>query len=231
MTLHLSIDTPGSELSVSREFMFAGDEVRLAGQMDYPVTSQTPSGFPLLFVLHYAGSTTRDDYQGLAAVALECSYAVFRWDKRGTGRSGGSARGSAVQDAVNAYAVALEQPGINRRRVVVAAYGAGTSLLGSAFGLFARLQHPHAALLIANKLDSDAILALDCPVQIVAGDAELTPWKPYAEEASLSHRRTYAHGAAFALASGADHLLRLPNGELHSGARDVIRAWLERLAR
>src|SRR5215212_8223910 len=98
------------------EVIFAGDEVRLAGQIDYPDTPRPQDGYPLLFVLHHACCTSREDYSEYAEIALANGYAVFRWDKRGTGRSGDSGRGSTTQDAVNAYDIALTQPDINRKR-------------------------------------------------------------------------------------------------------------------
>jgi pimeloyl-ACP methyl ester carboxylesterase len=218
-----------SDLSVAREFYFAGDEVRLAGQIDYPVTSRTPNGFPLVFVLHHAGGNTRDRYQDFAQIALECDYAVFRWDKRGTGRSGASASGSVVQDAVNAYENALLQPGINRKRVFILAIASGTELLGSAFGLFARIQRPFATLLVANMLDPEAILAIDTPVQIVVGQNDWNPWQTYAVAASNRHNQQYTYGAAYYVAPNADRMVTIQqNGEaqFHEGARKVIQDWL-----
>jgi alpha-beta hydrolase superfamily lysophospholipase len=103
----------------------------------------------------------REDYAEYAQIALAHGYAVFRWDKRGSGRSGDSGRGSTTQDAANAYEIAVSQPDINRKRVVILAVGEGSALLGSAFGLFARTQHPYAVLLVANMLDANEILALD----------------------------------------------------------------------
>lgn len=226
MALTLTFDSP-LELSVARELTFAGDEVRLAGQIDYPVTSRTPNGFPLLFILHHAGCNTREEYQALAETALAYDYAVFRWDKRGTGRSGGGARGSAVQDAVNAYTTALEQPGINRKHIVIAAFGAGTAQLGSAFGLFARAQHPRAALLIDNMLDAGAILALDCRVYIITDDSPHLPAREYAEAACLAHQRAYpAHGTAYSIARG-DQLLSADDTTPDPNVLDAIRAWFE----
>ena len=64
-------------------------------------------------MLHHACCNTREDYNDYAEVALANGYAVFRWDKRGTGRSGDSGRGSTTQDAVNAYDIALAQPDVN----------------------------------------------------------------------------------------------------------------------
>jgi alpha-beta hydrolase superfamily lysophospholipase len=228
MTLSLDLDNP-SELSVAREVTFAGDEVRLAGQIDYPVTTQTPNGFPLLFILHHAGWNTREDYQHIAELALECGYAVFRWDKRGTGRSGASGRGSSSQDAVNAYTTALEQAGINRKQAVIAAFGSGSALLGSAFGLFARVQHPRGALLVANMLDAEAVIAVDCAVKIIGGDEKHMPWQQYAEQACMAHRQAYAHGASWFVAHQTDQVLRLSDGTFHPQARAEIEAWLKSL--
>ncbi len=106
-----------------RELVFAGDNVRLAGQMDYPAAPAPVDGFPVIFILHHAGGNTREDYEHYAALGLESGWAVFRWDKRGTGRSGAGGRGSTLKDAVNAYEVALQQPRINPRRAVVLAQG------------------------------------------------------------------------------------------------------------
>ncbi|MDZ4766575.1 MAG: alpha/beta hydrolase [Chloroflexota bacterium] len=229
MALNLTLDFP-IELSVARELTFAGDEVRLAGQIDYPVTSRTPNGFPLLFILHHAGCNTREDYRHIAEAALESDYAVFRWDKRGTGRSGGGARGSSVQDAVNAYTTALEQPGINRKHIIIAAFGAGTALLGSAFGLFARTQLPCGVLLVANMLDAEAVLAIDAPLQIIASDEAHFPAHEYAEAVCAAHNKAYKqHGAAYHIAHDVDQVLKYADGNPDLDARDAIRAWLERV--
>lgn len=181
----------------SREMVFAGDGVRLAGQIDYPTTPKPQSGFPLLFVLHHAGWNTRSSYQHFANIALASGFAVFRWDQRGAGRSGAGGRGSTTQDAVLAYETALDQPDVNHRRVVIMAHGAGTGLLGSSYGLFARVQRPHAAILVGNLLDHDAVLALDTTVRIVVGQNDWNPWKHYGKMASEAHNATYSHGAAY----------------------------------
>ncbi|MDX2160837.1 MAG: hypothetical protein SF162_05885 [bacterium] len=215
-----------------QEVIFAGDGVRLAGQMEYPVSSAPPSGYPLLFVLPQASCHTREEYDDFAHVALDRGYAVFRWDKRGTGRSGSSGTGSAVQDAVNAYETALTQNSINRHRVVIMALGAGTSLLGSCFGLFARVQPPMGALLIANMLDETAITAINTRIQIVNGAKDWTPADQYAEAAAIAHQATYRYGADFYVTPDADRMLMTDrNGttHLHASARKVISSWLHTL--
>ncbi len=222
-------------IAASNEIVFAGDEVRLAGQIDYPDSPRPENGYPLLFVLHHACCNTREDYSDYAEVALTSGYAVFRWDKRGTGRSGASGRGSTTQDSVNAYEIAVTQPDINRKRVVILAIGAGSALLGSSFGLFARTQHPFAVLLAANMLDEQEILALDTRIKIVMSPDDWNPPAIYGEAAALAHKQAYRHGASFFLTEGGDRLLMdtdaYGSSVLHSSARKAIGDWLNSLTR
>ena len=222
-------------LSSATEIVFAGDEVRLAGQIEYPDTPRPEKGYPLLFVLHHACSTMREDYADYANVALTHGYAVFRWDKRGNGHSGDSGRGSTTQDAVNAYEVAVSQENINRKRVIILAVGEGSALLGSSFGLFARTQHPYAVLLVANMLDPDEILALDTRIKIVMSPEDWNSPQVFGETAVKAHKQTYRHGASFFLTSGGDRLLMDEDvygiTSLHFSARKVVGDWLNSLTR
>lgn len=226
MTLNLQVASP-----LIQELVFAGDEVRLAGQTDYPVQPRQSTKFPLLFILHHACGSTREDYAAYAEIGLESGYAVFRWDKRGTGRSGGGGRGSTTQDAVNAYEIALEQPYVDRKRAVILALGAGTGLLGSSFGLFARAQHPYGTLLVANMLDEQDILALDTRLCIVAGQEDWNTPEQYAEVAATAHNDAYRHGASAYIAPQADRMLLTSDEAIHDGARKVMRDWLKRILR
>ena len=221
--------------SVPNEIVFAGDEVRLAGQIDYPNSPRPENGYPLLFVLHHACCNMREDYVDYAEIALAQGFAVFRWDKRGGGRSGDSGRGSTTQDAANAYEVAISQPEINRKRVVIFAVGAGSALLGSSFGLFARTQHPYAALLIANMLDASEILALDTRIKILMSPEDWNSPELYGEAAVSAHKQAYRHGASFFLSDGGDNLLMTEDmygrTHLHPSARKVVGDWLNSLTR
>lgn len=213
-----------------REIVFAGDGVRLAGQMDYPSTPPPlDSSYPLIFMLHYAGWNTRDDYAHYARLGLNSNYAVFRWDKRGTGRSGAGGRGSSTQDAVYAYETALSQPNINRKRVVILAQGDGTLLLGRAFGLFARVQPPRGVILASNMLDASAIGAIDAPIHIVQSEDDWNHWRQFAREASMAHNQLYSHGASYYVARGACRSLLNSDQTFHNGVKLSLQDWLETL--
>jgi alpha-beta hydrolase superfamily lysophospholipase len=218
------------KVAPSHELVFAGDGVRLAGQIDYPTTPRRGSSFPLVFVLHHAGSDDRTGYTAFADMALDSGYAVFRWDKRGTGRSGAGGRGSTTQDAVNAYEIALEQPYIDRKRAVILAQDAGTGLLGSSFGLFARVQHPQGVILATNRLDEEAVLAIEAPTLIVVGQHDWKPWQRFGRAAATAHNTVYRYGASYYVAPYADRMLIDPRtGLFHFGAQKTIMDWLAAL--
>ncbi|MBK8023385.1 MAG: hypothetical protein IPK19_18625 [Chloroflexi bacterium] len=218
--------------SEKREVLFAGDHVWLAGQIDRPKQAAPAGGYPLLFILPHASSTTREDFDEHAAIALRVGFAVFRWDKRGTGRSGSGGRGSTTQDAINAYEAALLQPEVNRRRTIVMAVGAGTGMLGNAYGLFARLQRPAGALLIANQLSPEEILAIDTEIHIIMSQEDWNAPETFGSLAAIAHRQQYPYGAGFTMVSDCNRFLMTEyadgTGMLHEDARRVIAAWLRR---
>lgn len=219
----------------SREVIFAGDSVRLAGQIDYPRTHPlNATQYPVLVVLQHAGGNTRADYRHYAQIALECGYAVFRWDKRGTGSSGSSGVGSALNDAVAAYSTALKQPFIDPKRAIILAQGEGTVLLSEGYDQFEAEQPLFGALLIGNMLDEREILSIKTRIQILLGAKDWLNWQVYGKAACDSHRRTYPHGAQFTVAHHADRLLldtRKPGMRFHIGAKQIIKDWLNELVR
>jgi uncharacterized protein len=227
---HLAFNT---RISHSREIVFAGDHVRLAGQTDYPDLRTPPNGFPLLFLLPHTGGNTRESAAEFAEIGVRAGYAIFRWDRRGTGRSGASGSGSATRDAVEAYATALEQPQINRRDVIIIAHGAGTGLLGSTYATFARVQPPRAALLIASLLDPQAIQSLDTRIHIIQGENDWNSWQVYSQAACRAHREVYGHGATYTMLPGLDHDLMSHDPGcpgLHPLTRSAVADWLRMAA-
>ncbi|MBE2185083.1 MAG: hypothetical protein IAE89_16755 [Anaerolineae bacterium] len=215
----------------SHEVVFAGDAVHLAGQIDVPEGGQKRQTYPLIFIIHHAAAPSREDYAPFSNMALEARYAMFRWDRRGSGRSGGGARGSTIQDAVNAYEIALEQKAVRRQNVVILAFGAGTALLGNSFGLFARVQRPAGVLLISNQLNARQILAIDTRVLLVSGAGDWNATPEYTAMPALAHRKTYSYGADAFVAPDADSMLLMDDGNMHPRARKEMTTWLLNLQR
>jgi len=214
---------------------FAGDGVRLSGQIDYPRASNNTNSkgnVPLVFVLPHAGCNTRDTFTHYARTALSNGYAVFRWDKRGTGRSGAGGRGSAMQDAVLAYETALDQPRVDTNKVVILAQSDATTMLGKSFGLYARLAHPAGVILAGNMLDDKEVLAIQAPTLIISGENDWTDWHMYVKAAVAAHNAAYDHGASGFVADGADRTLMTEDGghrSIHFAAQRVMGDWLATL--
>ncbi len=221
-------------VSQARDVPFAGDSVFLAGQIDYPDSPAPIDGYPLLVILHHAGGRTRDDYASYAHTALEMGFAVFRWDKRGAGRSGGSGRGSTHNDTLNAYKVALHQPAINRARVVILALSDGTLMLRDIFDALAQVQQPYAALLVGNQLDETQILTIKTRIYILMGDNDWISWHSYGQVASSAHATAYPYGAQFNVVHFADRLLldsRTGARALHLSAKQLMKDWLRTIGK
>lgn len=217
----------------SREVVFAGDNVRLAGQIDYPATPMPLNGYPLVVILPHAGGNTRADFAHYASIVKEAGYAVFRWDKRGTGRSGGGAKGTILNDALNAYATALKQPFINTSRAVILAQNDATLMLSENFEKFAATSQPMGTLLVGSLLDAQAILAIQTRVQVIIGANDWISWQAYGKNACDAHNQVYPYGARFCVAHHADRLLidtRQPGKRVHIGAKHIIKDWLQDLA-
>jgi pimeloyl-ACP methyl ester carboxylesterase len=219
--------------SLTCQLAFAGDGVRLAGQLDYPKANhQAGQGAPLIFILPHAGWPTRQHYQYYARIALNIGYAVFRWDRRGTGESGAGGWGNPTQDVLNAYETALEQPGINRHKSVIFAQAESTLILAENFGLFARIAQPSGVLLASNRLDSKTIIGINAPLFIVQGERDWYQSEKYARSAAQTHNETFTHGAQYYIAPDADHDMMVAQGEnsvFHLGAVHKIQDWLQSL--
>jgi hypothetical protein len=215
--------------SQSRAIQFIGDSVLLSGQVDYPDAPAPPNGYPLVFIMHHAGSYTREDVQHYADLALTSGQMAFRWDKRGSGRSGASGRGSTLTDTVKAYETALAQPGVNRQRVVIVAQSDGTAMLRDMFPQLESVMRPHSVLLVANMLDKREVTKIKANVKIIMGDRDWLSWHLYGKEASETHKQATPYAASYSIIGNANRRLNdLRNGGncFHPDAARIIADWL-----
>jgi hypothetical protein len=211
----------------SEYIFFAGDNVQLAGQVDYPKTKMPVNGYPLIFIIQHATCTNRSGYLHFTRMGTEHGMAVFRWDKRGTGNSGGGT-GSGTLDAVHAYKTALEQPSIDRNNAVIIAQNEGTLLLAEAWSQFRQLQMPVGVVLAGNMLDARDILLLDTRVTAIVSRSDWNAWQIYAEQAARAHHERYPqYEASYYVANGSNRRLKYEHGgAFHRGVSDHIKHWL-----
>jgi pimeloyl-ACP methyl ester carboxylesterase len=218
-----------------RQVRFVSEGVTLAGELDLP-TGDAPA--PLVFVIHHSGPVTRDAYGYLAELLLEEGYAVFRFDKRGTGASEGTYGCCESEDALAAYRAATAQDGFDPSNVFIVAQSIGTQHLAERFEQYVQVHRPRGVVLLSNLLDASSIDAIAAPIYIIVSDSEanLDAIGPAAAEA---HRNAYSFGASYYIAEGTEHnLFDISTGPIdwdnpewvqryHVGAMQSLIDWLD----
>ncbi len=181
----------------------AADGVRLAGEL------ATPSGappYPLVVIIHHAGPVARDAYAYMAPLLLARGYAVFRFDKRGTGASAGAYGCCEGDDALAAYSAVVREPKLDLANVFIVAQSVGTEELAERFPAFVAAQPPRAVALLSNRLKAAQIRAIAAPALIVVADSE-PELAAIGPEAAKAHAAALAGSTELYIAEGAEHSL------------------------
>lgn len=217
-------------VAVSDYIFFTGDRVQLAGQMDYPEILPLEHGYPVIFTIQHATCNSRTGYEHITRVGTEVGFAVFRWDKRGTGSSGAGGGGSIIEDTLSAYRTALTQRMIDPTKAFIIAQNEGTMLLGEAYEDFAAAHKPMGVVLLGNMLDEKQILNIHAPVLSIVSKNDWNAWQIYAEAAVKAHNKTYRLNSEFYVAPNTNRRLMYENGgSFHRGAAQAIQNWLAKL--
>jgi len=215
------------QTGISHEVIFAGDQVRLAGQIDYPNLPVPAQGYPLLFILPDGCCRSRKGFVHQKQIGNRAGFAVFRWDKRGTGRSASGGIGRPEQDAINAYQTAVQQADIDPNRVIIWAQTDASLLLGEKFEQFKSIQKPLGIILSGNMLDENAILKLDSRILCVTGERDWNIASRFALHTSKVHDDYHKLGSSAYIAKYADRkLIDTRNNMFHAGAEVTIHDWL-----
>jgi hypothetical protein len=218
-----------------RQVRFVSQGVTLAGELDLPL-GDAPA--PLVFVIHHSGPVTRDSYGYLAELLVKGGYAIFRFDKRGTGMSGSEYGCCESEDALAAYRAASTQEDIDLCNVFIVAQSIGTTYLADRFQDYAQIHPPDGVVLLSNMLDADSIGAIAAPVHIIVSDSE-PELEAIGREAAEAHQRKYSFGASYYVAENTEHnLFDTSSGPIdwsdpewvrryHRGAMQSLIDWLD----
>lgn len=187
-----------------REVRFPADDgVTLAGELTLPRQPALP---PLAVIIHHSGPVDRDAYGYLAELLVARGYAVFRFDKRGTGASGGEYGCCEATDALAAYRTAVAQPGIDPQRVFIVAQSIGTRYVAASFAEYVAATPPCGVALLSNLLGPDEIIAIAAPVHVIVADSE-PDLQRIGPDAVAAHNARWPYGASLYVAKGAEHTL------------------------
>jgi pimeloyl-ACP methyl ester carboxylesterase len=185
-----------------RELRFESGGEILAGELDLPLAANPP----LVFIVHHSGPVSRGAYGYLAEILTRAGYAVMRFDKRGTGLSGGVYGCCEADDALAAYGAVMNEAGFDRCNVFVVAQSIGTQHVAERFAEFARLQQPRGVALLSNLLGPDRIAAITAPIHIIVSDSEPNV-NVISKDAVQAHRAAFSFGATDYIAVGSEHSL------------------------
>ena len=219
-----------------RQIAFAAGAVTLAGELDLP---RTEDAAPLAFIIHHSGPVGRDAYGYMAELLTGAGFAVFRFDKRGVGASGGEYGCCEAEDALAAYRAAVAQTGIDRQQVFIVAQSIGTAHLADHFAAFAAVQPPAGVALLSSLLGPERITAIAAPVHLIVSDSE-DNLDAIGAQAAAAHRTQWPEsGATLYVAAESEHtLFDISAGPIdwsnpdwvtryHRGAMQSLIEWLQ----
>ncbi len=219
-----------------REVRFAAkDGVILAGELTLPRNQEQPA---LVVIIHHSGPVDRDAYGYLAELLVGRGYAVFRFDKRGTGASAGRYGCCEAEDALAAYRAAVAQEGIDRQRVFIVAQSIGTRYVARLFADYVAITPPKGVALLSNVLGPEEIIAIATPIHVIVADSE-PDLQRIGPAAVAAHNARWSQQASLYIAEGAEHtLFDIRDGPIdwsdpgwvqryHRGAMASLLDWLE----
>jgi pimeloyl-ACP methyl ester carboxylesterase len=107
----------GSQQANMEEISFRSGKFRLVGDLRVP---EGEGPHPVIIMVHGSGSATRNNFDYLIELFLRTGYAVFSWDKPGSGDSTGRFSDELTQRAeilVDGIEVLMEHPSIDLDRI------------------------------------------------------------------------------------------------------------------
>ncbi len=218
-----------------REVRFVSGDATLAGELDLPLGEEEA---PLAFIIHHSGPATRDAYGYMAELLTQAGFAVFRFDKRGVGRSEGEYGCCEEKDALAAYQAAVAQAGVDRMHVFIIAQSIGSEYLAAHFSEFAAVQPPAGVVLLSSLLGPEDSVRIEAPLHIIVSDSEPN-LDAITVQAVKAHRSRTGHKSSYYIAEHSEHtLFDIKNGPIdwsdptwvkryHRGAMQSMLEWLK----
>ena len=223
-----------------KEVEFNSGPFKLAGQIEYP---KGEGPFPVVLFIpglpqhdRYgtaAGYPGYDNYfEPFAKVIIEAGWAVFRFDKGGTGKS---SSGLNIQaDIVAAYRSLITLENINREKIGVLAFQAGAAYFYRKAYEMQMSNIIHHASLISTGVNDQKIHGFDLPILVVAGDDRTlrseVVLKKYSERTGHPTQVYEAVGASEHLCINSNSSLFKEGGcVMHDGAIKAVSEWYTKM--
>jgi len=109
-------------------------------------------------------------YQLLTEKLVAAGFAVFRYDKPGTGRSSRGAYSTERSTALEAYRRAVDHARIDRKRVFLIGHSSGTDSIAGIYSRYEAIAPPAGVVLLSSRVSEVEITRITAPVLIVVGE-------------------------------------------------------------
>ena len=161
------------------ETTFKSVDATIAAQWDFPKRSPAP----LVVLIPASGSLDRNGmppgssdpggtgiYAQLADKLVEDGFAVFRFDKPGTGKSSRGSYNTPRSDALEAYAAAVKHARVDLDNLYLLGHSYGTDAIAGIYGRYESIAPPAGVVLLSNRVGETQIVKIVAPTLIVVGE-------------------------------------------------------------
>lgn len=224
---------------VSREITFQVGPFEMAGQLDLP---HAEDDFPTVFLV--PGSPSHDrhgnvrGYPGynnyfaiISQVVIQSGYAVFRYDKGGTGKS--SSGLSAASDVIAAYRACANQADVDRSQLTILAIGGGSAHIYRKWLDLEQINPVKSMLLMSTGVNDFKLQDFALPIGVIGGEGYVMRSKValdrYAERTGQVTMAYEVMGANEQLCHNDNNqasLFKEGGCQLHNEALEAISKWL-----
>jgi len=158
------------------ETTFPSVDATLAAQWDFPRTSPAP----LVVLVPASGPIDRNGwypglgedpsdgmYAQLTRQLVDAGFAVFRYDKPGTGRSSPGRYVTERANAIEAYTRAVDHARIDTDHVFLVGHGLGTDTIAGIFPRFAAVTKPAGVVLLDSRVGETDSVRIKAPLFVI----------------------------------------------------------------
>jgi len=169
-----SSGTPQRERTV--ETTFQSVDATIAGQWDFP--ARTPA--PLVVLIPSQGRLDREGrlpglgeepghgmYGELTDALVNAGFAVFRFDKPGTGRSAPGQFATERSNAIEAYGRAIDHARVDRDHVFLLGHSLGSDTIAGIFSRYEAVTPPRGVIFFDSTVGERMSLDVKAPLLIV----------------------------------------------------------------
>ncbi len=167
-------ETASASGAAREEIKFKSGDVELQGTLTIP-ESKTPSYCIVIFVGaqpwdrdgNINGGQDYNIYKGLEVELADADLAVFRYDKRGTGKSEGAFTTNIEtlkKDAEAGLKYLHSDRGFDKNKIIFLGHSLGTAIAAELAAF-----KPYAAVLLSPVIPPEKLKQFDCPLLLIKG--------------------------------------------------------------